>query len=151
MKQKEIVGAFLKVPIDDKYHSYGRIIIDNKYAFYDFKTDQEETDLDKIEKAKVIFKVLVSETPVKTGRWKIIGVKELPEDLKQPVPLFIQEIGHPEICYIDINDERRQVRPEECIGIERFAAWSHEHVEKRLADYYNGIPNRNTELLKVKI
>ncbi|QTE36359.1 immunity 26/phosphotriesterase HocA family protein [Mucilaginibacter gossypii] len=151
MRQKEAVGAFFKVPIDHTYHTYGRIIMDNKFAFYDYKTDKDELDLDKIEQAKVLFKILVSEIPIKKGIWKIIGIKELPEDLKEPVPLFIQEIGNPKVCYIDLRGDRRQVSPEECIGVERFAAWSYQNVEQRLADHYNGVPNVSSRLLQVEL
>jgi len=151
MRQKEVVGAFVRVPIDDTYHTYGRIINDGKYAFYDFRTDQQVVDLDEIEKSNVLFKLLVSEIPVKKGIWKIVGIKELPEDLKQPVPLFIQDVGDPKICHLDIKDERKKVSPEECIGVERFAAWSHQHVEQRLADHYNGVPNKDVRILHVKL
>jgi hypothetical protein len=59
MRQKEIIGAFVHVPIDAKYHTYGRIISDLIYAFYDLKTDSEISDLNLIEKSNVLFKLIV--------------------------------------------------------------------------------------------
>lgn len=41
MKQKRIIGAFLKVPIDEKFHTYGRVLLNGVCAFYDFKTSND--------------------------------------------------------------------------------------------------------------
>jgi hypothetical protein len=148
MKRK--TGTFFKVPIDDVYHTYGRIL-DRTYAFYDFKTDLDNVEINEIEKAKILFNVFVHRSAINKGGWEIVGYKELSSDLKEPVPFFIQTKGKPEVCYIDINDDRKKVSPAECIGIERYAVWEHNHVQERLSDHYKGIPNKNTEISKVKI
>nr|WP_315423249.1 Imm26 family immunity protein [uncultured Pedobacter sp.] len=149
-KQKEVLGAFFKVQIDEYYHTYGRIIANYMYAFYDFKTNQEETDLSLIERSKIIFKILVNDKTIKSGAWKIIGISELPTDLKETVPFFIQEIGDLTTCWIDWNGTRERVEFQECIGLERLAVWDQIHVEKRISDYYNGIPNKYLQGLRLK-
>ncbi|QNR86772.1 hypothetical protein H9N25_10485 [Pedobacter riviphilus] len=150
LKQKEILSAFFKVQIDEDYHTYGRIIANYVYAFYDFKTNQEETDLSLIERSKIIFKILVNHKAIKSGAWKIIGVSELPTDLKETVPFFIQEIGDLATCWIDWNGTRERVECQECIGLERLAVWDQIHVEKRISDYYNGIQNKYLQGLRLK-
>jgi hypothetical protein len=136
MRQKELIGAFFRVPIDEKFHTYGRILNDT-YAFYDFKTDDEVTNIDLIEKAEILFKLFVKAKPIKNGQWKIIGAKELPDDLKAPVPFFMQEIGNLNNCWISINGIQQKATVDECAGLERLAVWEDFHVVKRLSDYYN--------------
>ncbi|MDR3693813.1 immunity 26/phosphotriesterase HocA family protein [Mucilaginibacter sp.] len=149
MRQKEIIGAFLRVPIDEKDHTYGRIISKLVYAFYDFKTDLEITNLELIEKSNVLFKLIIHRDAVTKGYWKIIGIKELPEDLKVPVPFFKQEIGNPDECSIVAEDESRKATQQQCVGLERLAVWEHDHIEQRLRDYYNGVRNNDTIALRL--
>jgi len=151
MKKKKNIGAFLRVPIDEKYHTYGRIISEGVYAFYDCKTDLEITDLETIEKSLVLFKVFVHNSAIRRGGWQIIGTKELPPELKEPVPFFIQEIGRPDICWIDINGVQTKATPSECIGLERFSVWEYQHIEERLLHYYQNVPDFNAERSKVKL
>ena len=39
---------------------------------------------------------------------------------------------------------------EECEGLETCAVWEAYHVESRLRDHYNGVPNDIVEALKIK-
>jgi len=149
MRQKAVIGAFLRIPIDAKYHTYGRIINKLVYAFYDFKTDLEVSDLDLIEKSDILFKLLIHRSAINSGGWKIIGKKELPEDLKVPVPFFKQEIGSPDDCSIVTGDESRIATQEECGGLERLAVWEHQHVKQRLEDFYNGVRNNDTYAMRL--
>ncbi|MGQ7855277.1 Imm26 family immunity protein [Pedobacter sp. WC2501] len=55
-KQKDILGAVFKVQVDENYYTYGRIIANYVYAFYDFRTNQEQTDLSLIERSKLSLK-----------------------------------------------------------------------------------------------
>ncbi|MHA4895362.1 immunity 26/phosphotriesterase HocA family protein [Pedobacter sp. PWIIR3] len=139
MRQKETIGAFFKVPLNEGFHTYGRIIRNCVYAFYDHKTHKDILDLTDIESAPVLFKVYVMSSVIKKGRWPIIGISELPKNLDVVEPFFIQDIGDPKICWIDYHGERTKVSPEECIGLEQLAVWDYMHVENRLIDFYNGI------------
>ena len=51
--------------------------------------------------------------------------------------------------YFDLDGKRTKVNPSQCIGIERFSVWEHDHVEQRLRDYYNGVVNKNEDVLRV--
>ena len=141
----------MRIPIDETYHTYGRIISEVVYAFYDCKTALEITDLEMIEKAPVIFKVPVHNSAIRRGKWEVIGTMELPAELKEPVPFFIQEISKPEICWIDIDGIRKKATPSDYIGLERLAVWEYEHIEERLLHYYANVPDPNTEALKVEL
>jgi hypothetical protein len=149
MKQKEIIGAFVRVPVDETYHTYARIVNKLIYAFYDFKTTSETPDLESVENADVLFKLIVNESAINSLGWKIIGVKELPENLKLPVSFFKQEIGNHNDCSIITDDHIKKVDPTECAGLERLAVWNHIHVEQRLKDYYNGVLNAYTHALRL--
>jgi len=149
MGQRAVEGAFFKVPIDENYHTYCRIIYNRRYAFYDFRTESDDHSLEEIERAKILLKIIVHRSAIHKGNWKKIGVKPLPEELNKPVPFFIQEIGRPEICWIDLDGERTMVNPSDCIDVERFAVWEYQHVQEYLRDYYDGVPNKNAELLRV--
>lgn len=144
-----MIGSFVRVPIDGRYHTYGRIINKLVYAFYDFKTDLEISDLDLIEKSNVLFKLIVHRSAINSGGWKIIGKKELPEDLKVPVPFFKQEIGNPDDCSIVTEGNSRKATQEECEGLERLAVWEHDHVQQRLLDHYSGIRNNYTDAIRL--
>ncbi|MEO6850161.1 MAG: immunity 26/phosphotriesterase HocA family protein, partial [Mucilaginibacter sp.] len=129
MKQKEIAGAFVQIPIDEIFHTYGRILNNHVYAIYDCKTDAKSITLESIENSNILFKLIVHTSAVKNSYWKIIGKKDLPEDLKVPVPFFKQEIGDQNDCSIVADENIKKVRPEDCIGLERLAIWEHDHVE----------------------
>jgi hypothetical protein len=149
MRQKEIIGAFVRVPIDETYHTYGKIINKLVYAFYDFKTDEEISDMEMIEKSNILFKLIIHRSAVTKGHWKIIGIKELPEKLKAPVPFFKQEFGNHDDCSIVIDGNSKKVDPADCIGLERLAVWGYVNVEQRLKDYYNGVRNDYTYALRL--
>lgn len=149
MRQKETIGAFVRVPIDETYHTYGRIINNLVYAFYDFRTESEISDFKLIEKSNILFKLIVHRSAVTKGYWKIIGLQELPEDLKIPVPFFTQTIGNHNDCSIVTDGNSIKVEPIDCIGLERLAVWEHDHVEQRLKDYYNGVRNNYAYALRL--
>ncbi len=151
MKQKESIGAFVRVPIDDKFHTYGRIICEYRYAFYDFRTDIIDPDLSKIQNSDILFKLIVHKNAVTKGFWKIIGKLELPDELKKPLPFFIQNVGNYQDCLIDINGVRKEATLSECYGLERLAIWDHMHVEQRLRDHYNNKPNNYSNALQLKM
>ena len=56
-KQKRIVGAFLKIPLDEVNHSYGRVLEEAVFAFYDAKT-REELPLIEVQAKPILFKRL---------------------------------------------------------------------------------------------
>jgi hypothetical protein len=100
-----------------------------------------------------LFVVMVIKGAFSAGRWgKPIHL--LPESAIPRIPLFFtQSVTNRRDCTIVDHEARRKVRatPQECIGLEREAVWSPEHVEARLEDYCAGRPNIYAESLKPKL
>jgi hypothetical protein len=73
--------------------------------------------------------------------------------LNVPILKFQQDIFNPNDCEIwdDAGNMVRKMRPEDCVGLERQAAWGYSHVEERLADHFAGRPSAIVERLKVKL
>jgi hypothetical protein len=139
--QKEIPGGIMKIKFDDKLHSYGRILRYGDIAFYDLATEADVNDLGVIIKSPIIFKGIVDVGGVQHGRWPIIGVLPLEEEL-QNTKYYLEEIGRPIMCKIIENGQiRYRVPKEECIGLEIGVIWSPEGAEERLRDHYAGREN----------
>ena len=84
MPQKATIGAFVRIPIDENYHTYGRIIRDHVHAFYDLKTNLEISDLDVIEKSQVLFKLMIIEVPLQKETGRLLAQKNFQMILKCP-------------------------------------------------------------------
>ncbi|MGQ5640794.1 MULTISPECIES: hypothetical protein [unclassified Streptomyces] len=119
-------------------------------AFYeDLTMDAEKlTSFDQ----DPLFVVAVHKTAYSTGRWGAI-IGRAPKDALPPIPVFFrQNVLNPADCVIvDADGSETKVAPEECVGLERSAVWSAEHIEKRIADHYAERPNQFVESMKVKL
>jgi hypothetical protein len=148
-RQKEIPGGIVKIEFDNPYHTYGRILNYHDVALYDFKTDQDVTDLSEIVKRPIIYKMIVNEGGVKYGKWPIIGVLPLEREL-QTSKYYLEEIGRPDLCKIIENGNiRYNVPKEEGIGLEVGAVWDPIHVEEFLRDHYAGKENINLRQIDI--
>jgi hypothetical protein len=148
-RQRRKVGAFVKIRLDRRWHSYARILDEAVFAFYDSRADKE-LSIDEICSKPILFKIPVMNSAVTRGRWKIIGYLSLEPELKELPKFFIQDELDPAKFFIYHKGEAYPVTREECEGLEREAVWDAEHVEDRLRDYYKGVPNRIVESLKIK-
>jgi hypothetical protein len=147
-KQKGKVGAFVKIPLDEKTHSYGRILEDAVFAFYDAKTDKD-LSLMEAQSKPILFKVPVMDRAVTSGRWEIVGIAPLEDSLKALPRFFKQDpINNKLSTYY--RGEERPATAEECEGLEKAAVWDAEHVEDRLTDHYLGRPNKWVASMKIK-
>ncbi len=149
-RQRRTLGSFVKVPLDSEYHTYARILEDTCFAFYDYKTKNDEDNLVNILNSNILFIIPVYDSAVKNGRWKKIGTIALEEQL-QGLPLFfMQDDLDPNKFSIYEKGEIRPATKEECEGLECAAVWEAEHVEERLRDHYANRPNEWVESLKIK-
>jgi hypothetical protein len=143
-------GSFLRVPLADGTFGYGRALIMTHDAFYDYRTETPDTDLDRIASNPILFKLAVRHQEPK--RWELIGLRELEKHLTQPIVQFSQDIGNFRDCTIfDTVGNSRSAKPEECVELERLAVWDQEGVEQRLLDTFLGRPNASMEHLKVRL
>lgn len=136
-RQKRTAGAIVKIPLQKGYHTYGRIL-KSGIAFYDFKSNKEES-LEFIASQPILFVTGVSHSAVTKGIWRKVGVIPLDEDLQKFFPQYIQDpINQNEFRILLGNGIEKKATLEECIGLERFASWTPEGIEKRLNDYFFG-------------
>lgn len=140
-------GSFVSIPLSDGSFAYGRVLEPPYVAFYNFRTQGLCNDLDEIDGHPILFRQCVQPT-----QWEIIGIAPLMGEASLPVVTFRQSLGDYRKCVIsDSLGNKRDATPEECIGLERVAAWEPHHVEQRLLDTFMGRPNVVTERLKVKL
>lgn len=143
-------GTFLRIPLADGTFGYGRTLTRVFDAFYDYRTESPDSDLDRIASKPILFKIAVRH--LEPGSWEVIGRRNLEESLAQPIVQFRQDVGDFRRCEIfDTADNSRSAEPQECIGLERMAVWEQHGVEERLLDTFLGRPNDSVEHLKVRL
>src|SRR5262249_6509802 len=87
---------------------------------------KQSTDLEAIASKSVLFTQSV--TPSYLKKWSQIGSAELSGEVARPVVRFTQNIVDFTKCKIyDSAGMVKEARPEECIGLERSAAWEPHH------------------------
>ena len=86
-KQRRTLGAFFKVKLDEHFHTYGRILTEASYAFYDCRTDVEIVDLPEIATKPILFITAVNDFGIQSGYWPKIGTLPLEDNLKRN-PLY---------------------------------------------------------------
>ncbi len=119
-------------------------------AFYNYRTTEPVDDLDIIEAQSVLFTPSVRLLDRK--RWANLGVRPLSGEAAKPVVNFMQDLGDFKNCRIfDTAGMKKNVTPEECIGIERAAVWDDSHIEERLLDAFMGRPNDDEIRSRVRL
>lgn len=143
-------GTFLRVPLADGSFGYGRALELPFDAFYDYRTESPDSDLDRIASKPILFRVAVRH--LEPNSWESIGWKELEEPLSQPIVAFRQDRGDFRRCTVfDTVGNSRSAEPHECVGLERMVVWELSGVEKRLLDAFMGRPNSSVERHKVRL
>jgi len=151
------MGDFIKIELGDNMVAYARVIVNGIFAFYkiDHPSDDNIELMEQIRKSEPIFRLVVNDSAVLEGRWKIFGYSPVePEILANPPVFFRQDIVDPKRCWLITMTPgfKKPIAPEECVNMEMEAVWDDpEQVEDRLRDYLNGKPNKWAERLKVKL
>ena len=144
MKRKD--GDIVKIKLKNGKFCFARVLKEPLMAFYD-KIWDNTPELREILESKVLFKVWVMENAITSGRWPVIGSADIEKYLDKPVEFFkIDPISKKYFIYI--NGEETASTKEECEGLERAAVWEPEHVEDRLMDYHDGLPNKWVKSLR---
>jgi hypothetical protein len=140
------IGDVVKIPLGTGYYGFGRILKEPLVAFYDLRV-QAVPNIETIISARVLFKVWVMNHAVTSGRWEVIGNRPLePDMIAEPVFFKQDPINNKFFKYY--KSTAVAATRQECLGLERAAVWEPEHVEDRLRDYYEGVPNKWVESLK---
>jgi len=147
LKQRITVGSIIKIELGDGYHSYGRILKNAGYAFYDIRTKEDISDMKEIVGRRILFIVAVYNDVITRGRWLKVGKLPLESSLEVMPNKFIQDGLHPDrfSLYDPNTGQDYPAKREDCIGLERSAVWEAEHVEERLRDHFAGRKNRFVE------
>ncbi|MBV7531176.1 Imm26 family immunity protein [Chitinophaga sp. sic0106] len=148
-KQRITAGAVLKIQLPCGKIAYGRILGKANYAFYNYFTDIEETNIDVICNAPILFILAVYNDIITSGRWIKIGKKELePFFDVLPMKFIYDDLGERYKLYNPITGEISPASLEDCLTLETAAVWDAHHVEGRLCDYINGVPNETYEKMR---
>ncbi|PTL79535.1 Imm26 family immunity protein [Vitiosangium sp. GDMCC 1.1324] len=133
-------GTFLRIPLVDGSFGYGRVLELPFDAFYEYRTESPDSDLDRIASKPILFRIAVRH--LEPNSWESIGRREIEERLTQPIIQFHMEVGPFRRCTIfDSIGNEREASPQECIGLEPSAVWESHGVEERLLDAFMGRPN----------
>ena len=148
-RQRRKEGDVVKIDLGKKEWTFARVLPKAVFAFYDcFQCPEEE--LERIVSSAILFKIAVMNDAVTSGRWKVVGHRELPPALLQPVPFAKQDDIDPRQLSIYVDGDERPATREECLPLERAAVWSWEHVEDRLRDHRAGRPCEWVEQMRIK-
>lgn len=144
-RQKRTVGSIIKIDLGSGYHTYGRILPEISFAFYDCKVKEDIADLNKIISLPILFIASVYGDTITKGIWTKVGTLPLEPDLYKLPSEFIQDTFNPEkfrIINYQLNTET-PAKFEDCIGMERVCVWEPHGIVDRLNDYYeNRIKDR---------
>lgn len=146
---KRRLGDFLKIPLPDGTHSYGRVLPDPIIGFYDVKTTKE-LSLEAIETCPLLFRVWVMKYVFTKSLWPSVGNLPLEKSLEKHPDFFIQDSINPNQISIYRNGDIFPASREEVQGLERASAWDPEHIESRLMDHFSGKPNIWVNQAKLK-
>jgi len=142
-RQQRTVGAIVKIPLENGYHTYARIL-ESKLAFYDSKTDKD-LDVSEIIKKTVLFAVWVYDDIIIQGYWLKIG-KKMPLEQHlidlETQPVYTEDVFTGKYT-IHCADKKRPATKVEIIGMESFTIWERKSIEERLNDYYAKRFNQN--------
>src|SRR5262245_40371599 len=147
VRQRFMIGAIVRVPLDDRWHVYAWMLPEVDFAFFDLRADSEIA-IEEIVAYPIAFRVSVHKSAWSTGRWLRVGKAEPPPDVLAPVPEFIEDPLTGRFS-IYLNGKIRPATREECVGLNRCAVWEPEHVEDRLRDHFAGVPNKWVENLRL--
>ncbi len=146
-RQKRVVGDIVKIPLENGFHTYARVL-ETTFAFYNFRT-KDEIALDKIINSEILFITCVYNFAVTKGFWLKMGkILPLEENLINIPPFYRQDILNPHKFELIFRGFHRAASKEECLGLESWTVWSPEGIEKRLNDFYAGRENFRVKYMK---
>lgn len=146
-RQQRTIGALVKIPLEGDFHSYARIL-EQEMAFYDIFT-KEELPAEEIIKHPVLFITAVFDSAITKGHWaKISKALPLEKHLLNIPPKYTQDALNPDKYSLIYTDKQVSVTREECEGLEYWAIWTAEDIERRLNDYLAQKKNPYIERMK---
>lgn len=145
------IGQVYRIPLEEGVYGYGQVVTDVEHAFFDYKDNGHDTDIEKVLAASVLFKLTVDSYVVNKGYWEILGVYPVNPEYQQYIPCFSYNFNNSN-CYEIWHKGKGRVPAtwEEIKDLECLSSWGHEHVEQRLRDHFAGRPNFDVEYFRNK-
>ncbi len=150
-KQTRTVGSIVKIDLHDGTFILAQILNDG-LAFFDYRSNVLPDNLNYLIDTPVLFILSVYNDVITQGRWLKVGKLPIRQDLQNQPLKFIQDTLEPEKfeLYDPNNGDIIAATKNQCVGLEAAAVWEAEHVESRIIDHYNKVPNIWVEQLKIK-
>jgi len=149
-RQQRTIGAIVKIPLENGFYSYARILED-ELAFYDIYTQKEENEEYIIAQPILLF-AAVFDNVITKGHWEKIS-KAIPlEDslLSENLPPKYKQDIFTKKCQLVYPDRFEPATEEQCKDLERWSVWTAEGIEHRLEKHFvskkNGINGLKNEL-----
>ncbi|BCH58947.1 Imm26 family immunity protein [Agrobacterium vitis] len=142
-RRKQKRGDLIRIDVDAGIHFYAVALTNPLFAFFDDIIDTDQPPA-ITEDQPVIFKLAVMDNAVRSGRWPVIG-KVNPNTvaaLDRTIFFKQDQISGRITAYDPIANIETPISFEEAGHLECAAVWDAEHVEDRLRDHLNGIPNK---------
>jgi hypothetical protein len=134
------VGDIVKIDLGDGTNAFGRVLAEPLMGFYGIRS-ATVPPLEEIVNAPLLFRVWVMNSAISSGHWESLGNLPLHENLQEDQTFFKVDPMTKEYSLYRNGDETPAERAE-CLGLEKAAVWSGEHVEDRLRDHFAGVPNK---------
>jgi hypothetical protein len=149
------MGSIIQIPLGGDSASLGIILKEPVIGFYDkLSSKNDAPSHDEIANLPLVFRLMVMNHAVTSGRWPILYKGTVPKDLTMPPPFCKQDLLTGKLSiYQEIPElapfYERPATAEECEGLETASVWEPEHVEDRLRDHFAGRENRWVRQLKI--
>ncbi|NML35505.1 immunity 26/phosphotriesterase HocA family protein [Paraburkholderia antibiotica] len=141
------VGDVVMIDLGNESFGYGRVLLEPTMAFYDLRS-REMVAAREVVKAPVLFTIWVLNKAIKSEKWEVIGNLPLEDHLKAEPKFFKQDMLSKKFFIYDDVKNIPATR-EDCIGLERASVWEANHVEDRLRDHFDDVPNKWVESMKL--
>ena len=148
------LGKVFRIVLKNDKVAFGKVVGKYLFAFYHIPRLSEDHLLSSLENEKPLFHLHVYATVFKHSKWEEVAKVPVSETEKSAVHKFFrQDISNFNICWhIDpFTGEKIEVLPSDCMGVEREAVWSYDHIEQRLLDFTENRENMMEKRMRVKL
>ncbi len=115
-RQRRQIGAILKVPIGDGWHSYAQVLDEPEVAFFDVRTRTDFAVFDILD-LPCLFRLWVMNWAVTSGRWSRVGKADVAGPFRQPIARFREDAIDGSL-WLHLNGVEEPAQPFECADLE---------------------------------
>ena len=132
-------GKLFKIQLDNDAYAYALSLQEPEFAFFNCFTPNASPE--EILESELLWRLWVTRQALKEPTWEFLHqCKSIPEKLQIEITRFKKDpISGKYSIYI--NESEISATKEQCVGLERAAVWSPEHVTHRLNDHLKGVEN----------